>query len=809
MGDLPKPQTFNGDLANLPAALERLTAEPRWVVWRWEPRRKKSGALDLDVNGAPKWTKPPYQVRYPGQLAKSDDPGTWGLYVDAVQAVTDGDADGIGYALLGSDLGAIDLDKCRDPATGEVARWAEVMHGGEAYSEVTVSGTGTRILGTATGPRRSRRFDLGGGAGIELFRNTERYITISGNQRGACEGLPPIDDLIDRLEQRLDEWRSQRKANGHGADGFDFNAAGQQTAGRDYDRIIRNGVPDGQRSEAFQSVVWHLAGRGLSTDAITDELAQHPNGIGAKYADRLHEEVLRSHGKWREQRRASVGGCSADAAAPWPSIYVVPGELPRVVDEAESALLGLGREIYQRGGMIVRPVLTPAKTFHDRDTEAWRILEVPKPHLAETLTRAAQWLRFDGRKKKWVGIDAPGHVVETYQGRIGDWRLPILAGIIGAPHLRRDGSLHDVPGYDPMTGLLYRPECEFDRVPASPTRDDAIAAMRMFDDLLAGFPFVTPADKAVALAAILTALDRHNMPTAPLHGFSATVAGTGKSKLADIVSILATGRPAAVKGLPSTEDELEKRLNSELLQGASIICIDNCEHPLQSAFLCQMLTQDTASIRVLGQSKNVVASTAATVMATGNNLQVTGDLTRRVLVCSLDARVEHPERRKFDWDAKDVAKEQRGRLVAAALTILRAWHGASTQVERGPLGGFEEWSARVRAPLLWLGCADPCETTLKFKVQDPHVLQLGAVIEAWNETIGTNAPVKIQDIINKGLMAPELQIALMAVAEARGRQIVSPGRLGRWLRKVDGRIISGRAIRHAGMVNGYPRWSLR
>jgi hypothetical protein len=760
MGDLPKPQTFNGDLANLPAALERLTAEPRWVAWRWEPRRKKSGALDLDANGSPKWTKPPFQALYPGQLAKSDDPGTWGLYVDAVQAVTDGDADGIGFALLGSDVGAIDLDKCRDPSTGGIEDWARELHEGvRAYSEITVSGTGTRILGTATGPRRQRRFDLGGGAAIELYRNAARYITVSGNQLGTCDGLAPIDDLIDRLEQRLD----RREARERAADGgFDFNAAKQQTAGRDYDGIIRNGVPDGQRSEAFQSVVWHLAGRGLSADGITDELARHPNGIGAKYADRLHEEVLRSYGKWRDQRRASAGGHSADATTPWPSIYVVPGELPRVVDEAELALLGLGREIYQRGGMIVRPVLTPAKTFHDRDTEAWRILEVPKPHLAETFTRAAQWLKFSGRKKEWVGIDAPGHVVETYQGRVGDWRLPVLAGIIGAPHLRRDGSVHDVPGYDPVTGLLYKPECEFDRVPTSPTRDDAIAAMRMFDDLLAGFPFVTPADKAVALAAILTALDRPNMPTAPLHGFSATVAGTGKSKLADIVSVLATGRPAAVKGQPSTEDELEKRLNSELLQGASIICIDNCEHPLQSAFLCQMLTQDTASIRVLGQSKNVVASTAATVMATGNNLQVTGDLTRRVLVCSLDARVEHPERRKFDWDAKDVAKEQRGRLVAAALTILRAWHSAGTQVERSPLGGFEEWSARVRAPLIWLGRGDPCETTLRFKVQDPHVLQLAAVIEAWDETIGVNVPVKIQDIINRGVMAPDLQIALLA-----------------------------------------------
>jgi putative DNA primase/helicase len=66
-------------------------------------------------------------------------------------------------------------------------------------------------------------------------------------------------------------------------------------------------------------------------------------------------------------------------------------------------------------------------------------------------------------------------------------------------------------------------------------------------------------------------------------------------------------------------------------------------------------------VRVPGLSKNVEVSTAVTVMATG--LQVARDLTRRVVLCSLDAGVEHPERRKFEWDAAVRAKEQRHRLV--------------------------------------------------------------------------------------------------------------------------------------------------
>ena len=73
----------------------------------------------------------------------------------------------------------------------------------------------------------------------------------------------------------------------------------------DYDDLIQNGAPEGERSELFQAVVWHLAAKGWSAEQITDELARHPNGIGAKYADRLHAEVARSYEKWRSRKRAA------------------------------------------------------------------------------------------------------------------------------------------------------------------------------------------------------------------------------------------------------------------------------------------------------------------------------------------------------------------------------------------------------------------------------------------------------------------------------------------------------------------------
>ena len=76
------------------------------------------------------------------------------------------DADGIGYTLLGADIAAIDLDDCcrRDAlhkktkdSTNRAKQLRSEANG--AYVEVTVSGTGLRLIGTAAGAEVHRRFN--------------------------------------------------------------------------------------------------------------------------------------------------------------------------------------------------------------------------------------------------------------------------------------------------------------------------------------------------------------------------------------------------------------------------------------------------------------------------------------------------------------------------------------------------------------------------------------------------------------------------------------------------------------------------
>ena len=257
------------------------------------------------------------------------------------------------------------------------------------------------------------------------------------------------------------------------------------------------------------------------------------------------------------------------------------------------------------------------------------------------------------------------------------------------------------------------------------------------------------------------------------------------------------------------EVELEKRLGAALLAGDQAISLDNCEQILQSALLCQALTQQRLNIRLLGLSRNVETPVNAALFATGNNLTIAGDLTRRVLLCTLDANCERPELRFFAISPIERIQRDRGRLVVAALTVLRAW-----QLCRPPeglnlpsFGGFADWSSRVREPLVWLGHADPCDTIDKVRNSDPQRDDLNAVVMQWQTNLGLDQAFTVQEIIRRAVNVIEFHAALLNVAAGRSGH-VSNDRLGRWFKKVQGKIVNGLAIKESGSSGGYKLWRL-
>ena len=156
-----------------------------------------------------------------------------------------------------------------------------------------------------------------------------------------------------------------------------------------------------------------------------------------------------------------------------------------------------------------------------------------------------------------------------------------------------------------------------------------------------------PIDRAVALSGLITAVARGGLPVAPLHVFRASTPGTGKSLLVDVAATIATGRPCPVIAAGKDAEETEKRLGALLRDGVPIISIDTVEGELGGDMLCQVTERPLVRVRILGLSEAPEFECKATVFAMGNGLTLLGDMTRRAVLCSLDAGVERPELRRF------------------------------------------------------------------------------------------------------------------------------------------------------------------
>jgi putative DNA primase/helicase len=282
--------------------------------------------------------------------------------------------------------------------------------------------------------------------------------------------------------------------------------------------------------------------------------------------------------------------------------------------------------------------------------------------------------------------------------------------------------------------------------------------------------------------------------------------------------------------------------------GDPVIVIDNITEPVAGAKLLSVLTQQFAGLRPLGTSKLAVYDTRTLFLFNGNNLTIPGDMCRRILVCGIDPECENPERRAFDFDPLDRVKQDRGRYLMAALTILRAYFmerewarlramfGEAVEAGANPLGSYVEWSQWVRDALLWLGEADPVATIDTSKNLDPIAERIAAVFHHWAEIIGEGVRITVKDAIeaatagdrgggasdpclrdpfdkaNRAPSRPGLLDAFNAVAAplVRGAgERVDPLRLGKWLGKYKNRVVGAhRMVLVPEKRDGSAQWCL-
>ena len=498
-------------------------------------------------------------------------------------------------------------------------------------------------------------------------------------------------------------------------------------------------------------------------------------------------------------------------AAAATTIRIVKGEIARVVDEAEAALLAVvdAAPIMVRAGMLVQPIVDRLPASHGRKTEVVLLRRLTAANLIYLLNKhAATFVQYDGRSKTWLKTD-PTPAIATQLLEKGRWQFPKVAGVTNAPTLRPDGTILDSPGYDPATQLWYHPDSQLvlPQLCAAPTREQAEQALKLLTDLLTGYPFDSNVDRSVALAAILTPVLRGAFDVVPMNLLRAPDAGTGKSYLVDLVSIIARGQLCPVVTDVKSIEEMEKRLGALVLEGASMASLDNCSSDIGGDLLCQITERRLIYIRILGLSRDAGMRMARrAVRDRDTTSRSCSDMARRGLTANLDAKVERPELREFSFDPIERVLADRGSYIAAAITIARAYITAGGPKVCGPLGSYEQWSRLVRSPLIWLGQADPTKSMDEAREEDPVRRAEQDLIMIWRTQLGAGATYTAAALIKKanqrqtanhfhesGWAYPQLRELLVQQAGTPHGDIDAQ-RVGNWLMSIRGRVYDGYCI---------------
>jgi hypothetical protein len=595
------------------------------------------------------------------------------------------------------------------------------------------------------------RLDFAGGAncGPGLEQRRPKPMVFNADQsfidsRTLCDLTPDEQELLENIkaearkakkpeiEQRREEWITERLAD-----------KSPEVAAQ-WRGVLESAVKEKRLLGDF---VLHSPKYGKVT--VSTMLDNPDKYHGARLADPLEPDYGNDKRiAWVNLRAAgrpyifshAHGGARFTLHRAMQTIRIEGGELHNIVSKVLE-LSRLDGGLFVRGAELVR--LAGGKIYPV--TPGW---------LSVYLTSLAKFEKFDKRNETWRPIDCPATLAKNICEMTGEWRLPFLRSILTAPTMTPNGGVIDCDGFDEETGIYldFPDSNKWPGIPANIPDDQVAKAIKALWLPFRDFPFVCSVDRGVALSAILTAPVRSLLPTAPGFAFVAPCAGSGKTLAAKSVARIASCEPPAMLPKVDTDDELRKRLFALARGGAHVIVLDNLTGSVESEALCAYLTAETLSDRILGISTMGTVPANAMVILTGNNINMTGDLNRRILKATIDPQMEFPHARRFELHPEFYIKENRITLVHSALLILSAFLRSRTAAPKDSMASFEAWSDLIRQAVIWIGqrgwldVGDPAESISKSYEEDPESNKLRALLVSWRDAFG-NAGGTVTDAI--------------------------------------------------------------
>lgn len=705
---------------------EELKTLHQWVCWKLEERDGKK-------------TKVPYNAQNPTRRAASDNPNTWSDFKQAVFTLENEPGlkiSGIGF-MFAPRLVGIDWDHCRNPETGEIDPEAlEEIKQLASYCEISPSGTGIHGIAKGTIPEDGRK------KGNREVYTRRRFFTVTGKH---LEGTPTtINESQAAIDTLWKKWFPEPSP-----------AASQPVAtlpqGSD-DEILSRCSKNGKFKALFEGDISGYSSPSEADLALCTILAMHTRD--GDQIDRLVRQSGLYREKWdRADYAARTIAKALSGQPPWKRrICLTHRPLPDLSRDGIDALQDANEppRLFIRGGEMV---------FPDRDEKGIPFIRALTEHgLKGELARSAEWYHLTKDKEGGYKEITANPTLEIARDILcrptQEWGLYPLASLTQTPVIDLEtGKFRDTEGYDLRTWTYYLPSTGFvlTEIPEKPTGEDISQGKEIIEDIFHDFPFVDDRAKHNAYAGLITAILRPVIPgPVPLFLVDKPQQGSGASLMQKCIYTIATGEAPEEGGAPEKEEEWDKSILSILARGRQIYTFDNIDKKVSSEALSRLLTSINYSGRLLGTSRNVTYPNRVFWMANGNNVEIGGDIARRLWVSKIDAKMALPWQRT-DFIHPDIlpwCRDHRGEIVGAVFILTRGWiqAGAPSPTKIPILGGYEGWHTIVGGIMEYAGYTEFLQNVNEIAIEgDIELKQDEEFLSALFDAFGSD-PWQVKDI---------------------------------------------------------------
>ncbi|MDP6526652.1 MAG: CHC2 zinc finger domain-containing protein [Kiritimatiellia bacterium] len=387
--------------------------------------------------------------------------------------------------------------------------------------------------------------------------------------------------------------------------------------------------------------------------------------------------------------------------------WTPPEDTHSETDKAEApdkpeVILPYGKQTISETGRVLGGLLAREQRFFCRggavvklgeDTDGLPRLDQVKPATLasdfESVARLVKYKEKQGELMKIAAVCSEQQAKTIMYSEPFQNALPPIRILTRCPVLiERAGQMFDVTGYDRESGIMAGGK------PADPVSLED--ARDLLSEMLNGFRFATPADRARALAAMITpALVFGGLlkGRAPVDLGEADQSQTGKGYRNKLTAAVFNQSVKTVTQQKAGVGSMEESFNMALIRGANFVCLDNVRGKIDSPAFEMFLTEDTYPARAPYREPVEIDPSRVVIMMTSNKAEITRDLANRSSCVKL---LKQPDGHTFkpysQGDVLGHVRADQPRFLGAVFAIVKAWYDAGMPKTNETGHDFRPWA---------------------------------------------------------------------------------------------------------------------